>query len=260
MPKTLLIHLYVLISDRNLWWAVQQRGGPWPAVRPHCPCIHCHPWVTTRWRHSEQVREPQRVIMGVTIYTLCWEITPCCVCVYVCCRRNCIISAYYQQRETHKPTVPNVSIIGTSVQFLLLLKKLFVSACKCKCFLHYLCVQGLGASWEAPPDFIFKDPQKDCNQCWYLQLFSSCVQFDKKKKKKGDGEQTGMFVYIMLTSSILSQQIQCKNRSNKAWYVYIYTRGTFCKTYSETLTQQQISASYSVNRKYRLKITACKTE
>lgn len=29
--------------------------------------------------------------------------------LFLCYRRNCIISAYYQQRETHKATLPNVS-------------------------------------------------------------------------------------------------------------------------------------------------------
>lgn len=41
---------------RDLWWAVCQRGRAWAAVRPHSSCIHCHPWITTRWRHTEQVR------------------------------------------------------------------------------------------------------------------------------------------------------------------------------------------------------------
>ena len=44
----------------------------------------------------------------VLLFTACIDkiqhVTP------VCYRRNCIISAYYQQRETHKPAPPNVSI------------------------------------------------------------------------------------------------------------------------------------------------------
>lgn len=87
-----------------------QRRGSWPAVRSHGPCIHCHPWITTRWRHTEQVRDKRRAyfFLCVWIYNVYWEMITCIF--LLCCRRNCIISAYYQQRETHKPSMPNVSV------------------------------------------------------------------------------------------------------------------------------------------------------
>lgn len=99
-----------------------------------------------------------------------------CVCVCInqeptdtmfllCYRRNCIISAYYQQRETHKPTLPNVSRAYTSycnhvwrpfsfTMYNLLTITLTLYPC-------YLSVQGLGGSWEALLDFL--QGSTDCN-------------------------------------------------------------------------------------------------
>lgn len=63
---------------RDLWWAVCQRGRAWAAVRPHSSCIHCHPWITTRWRHTEQVRHKwafvhvNHVLLDAIVITLCY--------------------------------------------------------------------------------------------------------------------------------------------------------------------------------------------
>lgn len=85
-----------------------QGGGTWSSVCPHRPRIHCHSWITTRWRHSEQVSDAECVcvLLYVCVHLLPWKLQHV---TYVFYRRNCIISAYYQQRETHKPTLPNVS-------------------------------------------------------------------------------------------------------------------------------------------------------
>ena len=101
-----------LSSGRDLWGAVCSWGGAWPAVCPHSLGIHRHPWITSRRRHSEQVRRQICVsCVQIDAADKIRHVAP------VCCRRNCIISAYYQQRETHNPAVPNVSENQTSVRY-----------------------------------------------------------------------------------------------------------------------------------------------
>lgn len=73
----MFLYILVLISDRDLWWAVRPRGRTRPAVRPHDPRILRHPRITTRRRHSEQVR-------GVDV----------CGCVCMCvCSPDCDMAA-----------------------------------------------------------------------------------------------------------------------------------------------------------------------
>lgn len=88
--------------DRDLWGAEFPGGGSWPAVCPHCSGKHWCPRFTTWRRSAEQVSAIR--ILWVERHCLSSNLFP------VCCRRNCIISAYYEKKEAHKPTTPNVSV------------------------------------------------------------------------------------------------------------------------------------------------------
>lgn len=61
------IFVSALLFDRDLWGAVCQGRGAGPAVRPHCPRVHSHPRVTTRWRHTEQVRDTKSEFFYVCV-------------------------------------------------------------------------------------------------------------------------------------------------------------------------------------------------
>lgn len=150
-------HIYdymSLLSDRDLWGAMCQRRGTGSAVCPHGARIHCDPWTATRWRHTEQVRDT-KCVWGVNLDPASEHNTMSLLSR----RRNCIISAYYQQRETHKTTLPNVSINWTC------------SYLHFWCFLMHIscvsspCVQGSGGSWEAPLVFTSSDPES-VYYCW----------------------------------------------------------------------------------------------
>lgn len=97
--------------------------------------------------------------MCVYVYTLYREIHHV---TSVCYRRNCIISAYYQQRETHKPTLPNVSTNLHTCPILTIRKHVISSI-----FTIIFSITCLTRAWEAPEkpglDVISTDPWTDCN-------------------------------------------------------------------------------------------------
>lgn len=96
-----------MFADRDLWRAVCQRWGSRPALRPHSAGVRWHPWITARRRNTEQVGGAKPSSNGICAHLhLFWEND---LVLVLCYRRNCIISAYYQQRETYKATLPNVS-------------------------------------------------------------------------------------------------------------------------------------------------------
>lgn len=140
-------------SDRDLWWAVCQRGGPWPAVCPHSPRINCNSWITTRGRHTEQVRH--KMSFYVCFKTLYRKMTPYFLGVTE--GTASFLPIINKERHTRPHcqmwvSDPNHYVCSWSVTMLILSPLCDLSG------------QGLAGSWEAPLDFTSKERTwRDCN-------------------------------------------------------------------------------------------------
>lgn len=156
----------------------------------------------------------------------------------LCRRRNCIISAYYQQRETHKPTLPNVSMKQV------VLMPCFVLAI----YLMYFSVIPLCPG-----------PRRLVRRSFYLFWSRVYINVHVKNRKK---KTYNCFPYVWNVTKKVTTNRQgcmftlCQQKSIFWWQIwskvdlikpndmfYIFTWEIFCKANSETLTQQQTSAS-----------------
>lgn len=154
-------YVFVSISGRDLWWAVCPRGGTWPAVCPHGPRVHCHPWITTRWRHTEQVRDTKWAFMCMCahLYPVLGNDTVLLLCV----TDGTALFLLTINKERH--TSPHCQMWVQICPILTLRRRYFLHFAQYihHYFLHYLSVQGLGGSWEAQLYFASKDPWRNCN-------------------------------------------------------------------------------------------------
>lgn len=74
----------------------------------------------------------------------------------LCYRRNCIISAYYQQRETHKATLPNVSKKKMHCESEFVLRPF------CSGYAPFLLFVGLRRMLRGLLDWFSKDSRRNC--------------------------------------------------------------------------------------------------
>lgn len=121
-----------------------------------------HPLLSLVYHQVEVYRASKRYKICIFVY-ICVHLDPAMkigAMLLLCFRRNCIISAYYQQRETHKPTLLNVS---TNNRYLIL-----TVMCHFTCLMDiFFPCSFLPREWEAPEKlhwiFTSEDPQRDCN-------------------------------------------------------------------------------------------------
>lgn len=92
----------------------------------------------------------------------------------LCYRRNCIISAYYQQRETHKATLPNVSKKKMHCENEFGLRLL------CRHYAPFLLFVGLWRMLRGLLDWFSKDSWRNCLYYSY-KLFFMCKTWQNRR-------------------------------------------------------------------------------
>lgn len=169
-----------------LWQRFIRSSVPEEKTRTCCPSSQCSLPLSSLVYHQGEAYRASKNVWNVSKSK---KVTSCVETLLLCHRRNCIISAYYQQREIHKPTLPNVSMKETVLTPCLDLPNISSMS------LQYLCVQGPGGSWAH-----FTSSVREC-------LLMFMWKIEKRKHttvvliceiwQMTEDKHTGMYVYIM---------------------------------------------------------------